>query len=563
MGSTTGQISSTDERVRPTMILAVIGLWLAISYRFLWKFADAGIARYSWQERAIVLTVAGWIALTCFYASYHLVSFLFSIAVRMRHTDVPRNFESTPTVAILYPCMNDFREKSLDTCLAQDYPNYEVFVLDDSTICDERDRVDAYDKENSGRLTIIRRNIRKGYKAGNLNNGLRKIGRGYKYICVVDADELLPARFLAEMVGIAEGNQHFGFVQASHSQYAETSYGKCMGDGIDLHWSYFLPARNHFGFVYFYGHGALLQSEALTAVGGFPEVASEDVALSTKFREAGYRGYFAHKIKSFEEAPPTYQAFRRRTQKATSGTLEFLARYYPSFFRSPNVSFVEKVDLLIATSLLYLPAVFFSFLFVLHCEILLLAGGSAGLRGLIAGWSGSYASVTTKLFLPLQGWESSAFLLFTILAPLCYLVPNAFRCPRRVLLYILRAGAVHISVCFNILAVAFKWLLDRRANFVPTGDRSLDKSGSKRDFWELYLGLAMLVIGLIMGSLCLLAVGLSLALVPPLHKSDLDGRVVSVAIALPAVLTIVAVLGTPLSAVGILGMSLGLGISHA
>src|SRR4029077_3682006 len=214
-------------------------------------------------------------------------------------------------------------------------------------------------------------------KAGNLNNAMRSISCGYKYICVIDADELVPSTFLREMVSIVEGDEQLGFVQAAHRQYGETNYAKRTGDAVDLHWSYFLPARNRFGFVYSYGHGVLFSFQALSAVGGFPEVVAEDIAISTRLREAGYRGYYAHDIESSEEAPPSYEAFRRRNRKIVSGTLEFLFNFYPPFFRAANVSFVEKVDLLVALSVIYLPIPFLGFLIVLYGLAPFLAGESA------------------------------------------------------------------------------------------------------------------------------------------------------------------------------------------
>ena len=165
--------------------------------------------------------------------------------------------------------MNDFREQSVQACLTQQYCSYTVFILDDSTLETERRRVDLFCNSQPG-LHVIRRQDRNGFKAGNLNNALRQIGRAYKYICVLDADEIIPPGFLQQTTALMEKDERLGFVQASHMRYAETKYGEQTGGGIDVHWNYFLPARNSFGFVYFYGHGALLRHQALAIVGGFP-----------------------------------------------------------------------------------------------------------------------------------------------------------------------------------------------------------------------------------------------------------------------------------------------------
>ena len=346
-------------------------------------------------------------------------------------------------------------------------------------------------------------------------------------------------------------------------QYGKTKYGQQTGDAVDPHWNYFLPARNWFGFVYSYGHGVLLRTQALITVGGFPEVLSEDIALSTRLREAGYQGYYAYDIESFEEVPPSYQAFRRKNQKVISGTLDFLFRFYPSFLRATNVSLVEKLDLLIALSVIYLPIPFMCFLFVLYGVMPLLNGGSdARTAFLIGDTSVQHFRNTMEIFGPLQNWDSVAFIFFTVFAPLCYLVPNAIRSPQKVILHVLRMGTIYLSICLHTVEVALKWFVTRRASFIPTGDRLHQASVSFNAYVEYSLGLGMIIVGALMGAFCLMAVGLSLTLVPILIRKNLDGPVTSLLVIFPILMTIAAIFQMPASLVGVTGMFAGVALAH-
>lgn len=531
--------------VRPDMFIIMLGTWMILSVVFISRYFQIA----SIESLLFDFIVLIWILLSLFYSIFHMISFLFSFFIRLKGESVSYNYKNTPPVAILYTCMNDMKEKSITTCLNQDYPNYTLYILDDSTLLNERKSVDALSDKYEKSINIIRRKSRDGFKAGNLNNALKQIGDRFKYICVLDADEQIHPKFLRQMVAIAEANEEFGFVQASHQQYGETEYGKQTGHGIDLHWNYFLPARNKFGFICFYGHGALLQLKAVKSIGGFPEIVSEDIALSAKMREAGYRGYYAHNIKCFEETPPSYEAFRRRNQKIVSGTLEFLISYYPFFFQSKNVSFIEKIDLLISSSIIYLPVPFMLFIFFLHFFSPLLSDCL----------STDIKNVSILYFF--DSWDVKIFVLLTIFAPLCYLIPNAVRSPLKMGLYVFRMGTIYLSVCLQTIKVTIDWFVNRKASFTPTGDCSQKKVNIFSTLIEPLIGLILITAGALYVSPCLMAVGLSLMLVPILIGRNLN-RFLQILFILPFCLTIMAVYSSSNLYVGMTGIFAGVAFAN-
>src|SRR5436305_13682044 len=107
--------------VRPTMLITTVSLWVALNYYFLDRYVQLMREQSDWAGKTIAATVILWVVLTSFYASFHLISFIFSVIVIKWGKKAAHNYENTPSVAILYTCMNDMKEKSIVACLAQDY----------------------------------------------------------------------------------------------------------------------------------------------------------------------------------------------------------------------------------------------------------------------------------------------------------------------------------------------------------------------------------------------------------------------------------------------------------
>ena len=227
------------------------------------------------------------------------------------------------------------------------------------------------------------------------------------------------------------------------------------------------------------------------------------------------------------------------------------------------MSLAEKADLLIATSLIYLPIAFVCFVSLFNLQILFLAQKHAGYSLVVPAFQGQYLRVINELFLPFQSRSMVIFLFFVTFAPLCYLIPSALRNPLRTVRYVLRMGAVHLSVCLRACWVVSRWLLHRRTSFIPTGDRSTRATPPLEQYAEFCVGIVLFIAGTIIGSLSLMSVGISLILVPMLNKSDLSRSAVSILATLPVLLAIIAVLGIPMAVVGLIGLFSSMDIAHA
>lgn len=265
--------------------------------------------------------------------------------------------DSRPLVGLLYVTCNDFIEESLDASIRQDYPNCQTTILDDSSGPAYRARVDAYAVPRG--IPVIRRPDRKGFKAGNLNNFLRRATDYLDYFVIIDSDEILPPGFVTRALDYFAEDPSIGIVQANHiATRNRTTFMRTFAPGVDAHWPAYQAVKSRCGFMSLLGHGAMVSRAAYRASGGFPHLVSEDIAFAIDARRAGYRTVFAPDITCEEEFPPDYAAFKRRHRRWTEGNMEFIRRYSAKILFSRALTWYEKLDIVLFCYSLPLTGVF-------------------------------------------------------------------------------------------------------------------------------------------------------------------------------------------------------------
>lgn len=297
-----------------------------------------------WYRGTTELVYVPFMAIALLYALFN-----FSIVLFYGKRDYYKGLKTVkvgnphfPKVAVFYTTYNDFNEKAFKSLLNLSYPRLELLILDDSIDENVRKTVDTFVKKYS--IKVIRRKNRKGFKAGAINNALKYTDA--EYIVIVDADEILPRNFVEETLKYFADDK-VAFVQANHYAYNKHSFWeRAMGCGVDLHWSLYQDYRNKYGMVNFLGHGAIIRTEALKEVGGFPEIVSEDIALTIELYNRGYRGVFAKDVLCGEEVPYSYHVFRHRHKKWGMGSIEFLRRYFLKMIRI-RVPWWQKLDIIL------------------------------------------------------------------------------------------------------------------------------------------------------------------------------------------------------------------------
>ena len=419
------------------------------------------------QAYFIVFVCIAWL-----YGLYNISVVLFALYARLANQSRPAQRLSTqpPAVAVLYTTCNDFVEAGAASCAALDYPDYHVYVLDDSTDPQVKQRIDRF-ASRYGHVSVIRRGDRAGFKAGNLNNALRNVVRE-PYFAIADSDEILPRDFLKRLVPRMEADPNCGFVQANHKCIRHgTKLQRDMCKGIDIHWKWYQPLRNRFGFVMFLGHGALLRTRCWDEVGGFPELVSEDLAYAIAIRERGFYGQFAEDVTCLEEFPQSVRAFRVRHAKWTRGTCEFLHRMSLPLLRSKNISWSEKLDILFPTANLPLTLFFFLFMIITAIVMPLAIGERAAVTFELGGSNISMPVMRMPDELNvLYTWDFFAMTLLALVSPLVCFILAMWRTPLKLLRFLAHSTSLYAALAPLSTICVLGYVVTRHAHFHVTGD---------------------------------------------------------------------------------------------
>jgi len=261
-------------------------------------------------------------------------------------------FKTTSRTAIIVPMYNEDPSRVMGAADAvyqslrdagADHA-FDVFFLSDT-----RDAAIAEREEDVFlRLTALRqgapffyrrRRANTGRKAGNVGDFVRRWGGAYDYMVVFDADSLMTAQSLTELVLRMDQRPRTGLIQtlptiinartvfARTQQFAMRAYGPIFGAGLSW-WSG--------GAGNFWGHNAIVRVSAFAASAGLPRlpgaaplggpILSHDFVEAALMRRAGWRIEIAPDIEgSYEEAPPTLVDAAVRDRRWAQGNLQHIS----------------------------------------------------------------------------------------------------------------------------------------------------------------------------------------------------------------------------------------------
>lgn len=189
-----------------------------------------------------------------------------------------------------------------------------------------------------GRLFYRRRPLNQNYKSGNVGDFLRRWGRDYAYMVVLDADSLMAGETLVTMVQLMQRHPRVGILQSSPSllngqsvfarvqQFSNQLYGPLFTTGL---------AAIQLGEAAFWGHNAILRTEPFMRHCGLRKLPGWGLfrgpILSHDFVEAAYIGRAGHEVwlepelqHSYEESPPTLVEELTRDKRWAKGNLQHL-----------------------------------------------------------------------------------------------------------------------------------------------------------------------------------------------------------------------------------------------
>jgi cellulose synthase/poly-beta-1,6-N-acetylglucosamine synthase-like glycosyltransferase len=336
----------------------IISAWLALLWLAFPSFSSVvrqGISR-SWWVGGLVMVANIFIAYFWLNGTKDIIyTAYYHRHLRDKLPEVPpRRSSDCPRVVLVYCTYNDFSAESLLRSKQQDYDNFETVICDDSTRQDSKDAIDAFAATHD--VTVVRRDDRDGFKAGNLNNYLRSAE--FDYFVLLDSDEIVPPHFIDRCLDYFAAYANAGIVQANHvATRNRNDFMSTFSIGVDAHWIAYQSVKDTYGFLSLLGHGAMVSRECYEAAGGFPHVVAEDLCFTIRARDEGFVTVFAPDVVCEEEYPVDYLAFKKRHGKWTQGNMEFIKRYSGVIARS-RMTWFEKLDIVLFTYSLPLTFVF-------------------------------------------------------------------------------------------------------------------------------------------------------------------------------------------------------------
>ncbi|MCO7055280.1 glycosyltransferase family 2 protein [Pseudomonas juntendi] len=262
-----------------------------------WRFADTLP-----DSRAGFATV--WAYGFLFFELLGIAYTLFSIVVMCRRSDHRHAADAgeqrlramgaeAPAVDVFICTYNEgleVLEKTIIAAQAMDYPNFTLWVLDDT----RRDWLRDYCASMGVRYT--RRDDNLHAKAGNLNNGLRQSAASTNapYILVLDADFAPQRPILLRTLGLFQ-DPEVGLVQTPQFYYNPDPIQHNLGsanswvDEQRVFFDVFQPAKDAWNAAFCVGTSFVVRRDLVERMGGFPTGAvCEDIYTSYRLMQMGY-----------------------------------------------------------------------------------------------------------------------------------------------------------------------------------------------------------------------------------------------------------------------------------
>lgn len=259
-----------------------------------------------------------------------------------------------PKVAVILPLYKEplkVVSKTIDGALKLDYPKerYEVIVCDDSPSDFSSDIKDYCDSKG---VRFIRRESRKGFKAGALNNVLKQID--CDFFGVLDSDHIPTPNFIRTcLAGFTDDD--VVIVQGKPMFVNQEDY--LMRSSSFIHTQFFhiyQKSRGTRDGVIFAGTTGMFRTELLREFGGLLEdTLAEDTDTSFMLMSKGYKTRYIHEICSNGLVPWNPISMINQVWRWTNGITSIFRKRFFKIIRGEN-SFINKVD---ATSTILTPII--------------------------------------------------------------------------------------------------------------------------------------------------------------------------------------------------------------
>jgi cellulose synthase (UDP-forming) len=380
--------------------------------------------------------------------AYNLTELILTILLERRDLPKVDRLTKYPPVAILYVTFNDVIYELLENLKCQTYPNYDIYVLDDST--DEKCK-EIIDDSN---LNIIRRDNRRGFKAGALNNWLSIKGNNYEYFSICDSDSYIKEDFLEKMVKYAEHDQNNNiaiFQSRIWNWNKNNPFPRNMGSMLPFFDYINCRLINSCEYVVSWGHNNLLRTGSILSVGGFnEEFIAEDLVVGINLLSHGYKCKLVDII-SYEMIPENIQSYSIRQARWARQNLELFK------LDLKDIDFVTRLHIFMLTYN------FFIWYFYFIGIIIVIFGYNSNLNIVnISYYSSNFSHITSGPFF---------IYIFYILNFSVFRLPLALKLGVSISQYaknLLLITAISYMSMFDTIREQTKYLIGYKSSFIVT-----------------------------------------------------------------------------------------------
>lgn len=259
------------------------------------------------------------------------------------------NAEEVPYVTIQLPVYNEMyvMERLLNNIAKIDYPRekLEIQVLDDSTdesVIATKKQVKEL-RESGLDIRQIRREIRTGFKAGALKEGL-ETARG-EFIAIFDAD-FLPQKDWLKLTIPYFKDANIGVVQTrwGHINRDYSLLTKIQAFALDAHFTLEQVGRNSKGhLINFNGTAGVWRKTCIIDAGNWEgDTLTEDLDLSYRAQLKNWKFKYLVEVETPAELPVVISATRSQQFRWNKGGAENFRKMIKRVFESKDISLKTK-----------------------------------------------------------------------------------------------------------------------------------------------------------------------------------------------------------------------------
>jgi len=234
--------------------------------------------------------------------------------------------------------------------------HFDFFILSDSTkpnqwIQEEVAWVELCKQVGGfGKIFYRKRRQQINKKAGNVADFLRRWGKSYRYMVVLDADSIMTGQALVQLVRLMEKNPTAGIIQtAPRLINGESLFGRLQQFANRLYSPLFLAGLNYWQQYEsnYWGHNAIIRIQPFIDHCALPDlpgtepfggrILSHDFVEAALMRKAGWAVWLAGDIEgSYEEGPPTLIDSAKRDRRWCQGNMQHSWLILAKGFRPVN-----------------------------------------------------------------------------------------------------------------------------------------------------------------------------------------------------------------------------------